>query len=101
MRVSTGGLHPVITSLVGIVSGMRDAVIAGGARTAAGRPLGSLSEFSAAHLGGIVIRAPLGRAGGPADRVGYAITGPGLHAGPAPIPTPHAAGARPRPPTAP
>jgi len=89
--VITGGLHPVSWSLVGIVSGMRDAVIAGGARTAVGRLLGSLSEFSAADLGGIVIRAALERAGVPGDRVDYVIMGQVLQAGAGQIPSRQAA----------
>src|SRR5260221_12390807 len=91
MRVRPGGLHSVITSRVGIVSGMRDAVIAGGARTAVGRLLGSLSEFSAADLGGIVIRAALERAGVPGDRVDYVIMGQVLQAGAGQIPSRQAA----------
>src|SRR5215469_2239461 len=95
MRVSTqvitGGLHPVSWSLVGIVSGMRDAVMVGGARTAVGRLLGSLSEFSAADLGGIVIRAALERAGVPGDRVDYVIMGQVLQAGAGQIPSRQAA----------
>ena len=51
---------------MGIVSRMRDAVIVGGARTAVGRLLGSLSGFSGADLGGIVIAEALRRAGVPA-----------------------------------
>jgi acetyl-CoA C-acetyltransferase len=66
---------------MGIVSGMREAVIVGGARTAIGRLLGSLSDFSAAELGGIVIRAALGRAGLAGDQVDYVIMGQVLQAG--------------------
>jgi acetyl-CoA C-acetyltransferase len=76
---------------MGIVSGMRDAVIAGGARTAVGRLLGSLSEFSAADLGGIVIRAALERAGVPGERVDYVIMGQVLQAGAGQIPSRQAA----------
>jgi acetyl-CoA C-acetyltransferase len=70
---------------------MRDAVIAGGARTAVGRLLGSLSEFSAADLGGIVIRAALERAGVPGERVDYVIMGQVLQAGAGQIPSRQAA----------
>jgi acetyl-CoA C-acetyltransferase len=70
---------------------MRDAVIAGGARTAVGRLLGSLSEFSAADLGGIVIKAALERAGVPGDRVDYVIMGQVLQAGAGQIPSRQAA----------
>ena len=76
---------------MGIVSGMRDAVIAGGARTAIGRLLGSLSAFSAADLGGIVIRAALERAGVPGERVDYVIMGQVLQAGAGQIPSRQAA----------
>ena len=70
---------------------MRDAVIAGGARTAVGRLLGSLSEFSAADLGGIVIRAALERAGVRGERVDYVIMGQVLQAGAGQIPSRQAA----------
>jgi acetyl-CoA C-acetyltransferase len=70
---------------------MRDAVIAGGARTAVGRLLGSLSEFIAADLGGIVIRAALERAGVPGERVDYVIMGQVLQAGAGQIPSRQAA----------
>src|SRR5260221_6902527 len=76
---------------MGIVSGMRDAVIAGGARTAIGRLLGSLSAFSAVDLGGIVIRAALERAGVPGERVDYVIMGQVLQAGAGQIPSRKAA----------
>jgi acetyl-CoA C-acetyltransferase len=76
---------------MGIVSGMRDAVITGGARTAVGRLLGSLSEFSAADLGGIAIRAALERAGVPGERVDYVIMGQVLQAGAGQIPSRQAA----------
>jgi len=76
---------------MGIVSGMRDAVIAGGARTAVGRLLGSLSEFSGADLGGMAIRAALERAGVPGDRVDYVIMGQVLQAGAGQIPSRQAA----------
>jgi acetyl-CoA C-acetyltransferase len=78
---------------MGIVSRMGDAVIVGGARTAVGRLLGSLSGFSAADLGGIVIRAALQRAGLPAERVDYVIMGQVLQAGAGQIPARQAAAA--------
>src|SRR6266699_3151208 len=81
MRSSNDSLHPVAVPVMGIVSGMRDAVIAGGARTAVGRLLGSLKDFTAADLGGLVIRAALERAGVPAGRVDYVIMGQVLQAG--------------------
>jgi acetyl-CoA C-acetyltransferase len=76
---------------MGIVSGMPDAVIVGGARTAVGRLLGSLSDFSAADLGGIVIRAALERAGLTGDQVDYVIMGQVLQAGAGQIPSRQAA----------
>jgi acetyl-CoA C-acetyltransferase len=76
---------------MGIVSGMRDAVITGGARTAVGRLLGSLSEFGAADLGGIAIKAALERAGVPGERVDYVIMGQVLQAGAGQIPSRQAA----------
>jgi acetyl-CoA C-acetyltransferase len=60
---------------------MREAVITGGARTAIGRLLGSLSDFSGADLGGIAIRAALDRAGVAGDQVDYVIMGQVLQAG--------------------
>jgi len=60
---------------------MRDAVIVGGARTAVGRLLGSLSGFSGADLGGIVIAEALRRASVQAERVDYVIMGQVLQAG--------------------
>ncbi len=76
---------------MGIVSGMREAVIVGGARTAIGRLLGSLSDFSAAELGGIVIKTALGRAGLAGDQVDYVIMGQVLQAGAGQIPSRQAA----------
>ncbi len=70
---------------------MRDAVIVGGARTAVGRLLGSLSGFSGADLGGFVIAEALRRAGVPADRVDYVIMGQVLQAGAGQIPARQAA----------
>jgi acetyl-CoA C-acetyltransferase len=60
---------------------MGEAVIVGGARTAIGRLLGSLSEFTGAELGGIAIKAALERAGVSGDRVDYVIMGQVLQAG--------------------
>ena len=60
---------------------MGEAVIAGGARTAIGRLLGSLSGFSGAELGGFAIRAALERAGITGDQVDYVIMGQVLQAG--------------------
>src|SRR5258708_29138828 len=80
---------------------MGDAVIAGGSRTAVGRLLGSLSQFSAADLGGIVIRSALERAGVPGERVDYVIMGQVLQAGAGQIPSRQAAVARESPMTRP
>ncbi len=60
---------------------MGEAVIVGGARTAIGRLLGSLSDFSGAELGGIAIKAALDRAGIAGDQVDYVIMGQVLQAG--------------------
>jgi acetyl-CoA C-acetyltransferase len=70
---------------------MREAVITAGARTAAGRLLGSLSDFTAPDLGGIVIKAALERAGVPGERVDYVIMGQVLQAGAGQIPSRQAA----------
>ena len=70
---------------------MRDVVIVGGARTAFGRLLGSLSDFSAADLGGIVIKAALERSGLAGDQVDYVIMGHVLQAGAGQIPSRQAA----------
>jgi acetyl-CoA C-acetyltransferase len=70
---------------------MREVVIAGGARTGVGRLLGSLKDFSAADLGGVVIKAALERAGvGPGDAE-YVIMGQVLQAGAGQIPARQAA----------
>jgi acetyl-CoA C-acetyltransferase len=74
-----------------IVAVMSEAVIVGGARTPIGRLLGSLSDFSAADLGGIAIKAALDRAGVAADRVDYVIMGQVLQAGAGQIPSRQAA----------
>jgi acetyl-CoA C-acetyltransferase len=76
---------------MGIVSGMREAVIVGGARTAIGRLLGSLSDFSGAELGGIAIKAALGRSGLAGQQVDYVIMGQVLQAGAGQIPSRQAA----------
>ena len=60
---------------------MREAVITGGARTAVGRLLGSLNGFTAAELGGVVIRAALQRAGLTGGEADYVIMGQVLQAG--------------------
>ncbi len=60
---------------------MREAVITGGARTAIGRLLGSLKDFPAAQLGGIVIKAALERSGISAGQPDYVIMGQVLQAG--------------------
>ncbi len=70
---------------------MRDAVIVAGARTAVGRLLGSLGEFSGAELGGFAIKAALERAGLPGERVDYVIMGQVLQAGAGQIPSRQAA----------
>ena len=70
---------------------MREAVIVGGARTAIGRLLGSLGDFSGAELGGIAIKAALDRAGISGGRVDYVIMGQVLQAGAGQIPSRQAA----------
>jgi acetyl-CoA C-acetyltransferase len=70
---------------------MREAVIIGGARTAFGRLLGSLSDFRATELGGLVIKEALQRAGVPGDQVDYVIMGHVLQAGAGQIPSRQAA----------
>jgi acetyl-CoA C-acetyltransferase len=70
---------------------MGEVVITGGARTPIGRLLGSLSDFSAAELGGIAIKAALDRAGVAPDQVGYVIMGQVLQAGAGQIPSRQAA----------
>jgi acetyl-CoA C-acetyltransferase len=89
---SQHGAHlQAIWQLTGIVSDMAEAVIVGGARTPIGRLLGSLSGFSGAELGGIVIRAALERAGLSGDQVDYVIMGQVLQAGEGQIPARQAA----------
>ena len=60
---------------------MGDPVIIGGARTAIGRLLGSLTGFSAADLGGFAIKGALDRAGVEPAQVEYVIMGHVLQAG--------------------
>lgn len=70
---------------------MRDAVIVGGSRTAIGRLLGSLGDFSGARLGGFAIAEALARAGVAGDQVDYVIMGQVLQAGAGQIPSRQAA----------
>jgi acetyl-CoA C-acetyltransferase len=70
---------------------MGEVVIAGGARTPIGRLLGSLSDFSAAELGGVAIKAALDRAGVAPGQVDYVIMGQVLQAGAGQIPSRQAA----------
>ncbi len=70
---------------------MREAVITGGARTAVGRLLGSLKDFTAAQLGGVVIKSALERAGLSGDQADYVIMGQVLQAGAGQNPTRQAA----------
>ncbi len=70
---------------------MPEAVITGGARTAVGRLLGSLKDFTAAELGGIVIKAALERSGLSGADAGYVIMGQVLQAGAGQIPARQAA----------
>jgi acetyl-CoA C-acetyltransferase len=70
---------------------MPEAVITGGARTAIGRLLGSLKDFTAADLGSVVIRAALERSGIDGGDVQYVIMGQVLQAGAGQIPARQAA----------
>ncbi|GIH48166.1 acetyl-CoA C-acetyltransferase [Microbispora rosea] len=70
---------------------MSGSVIVAGARTPIGRLLGSLSDLSAAELGGIAIKAALERAGVSPDQVQYVIMGQVLQAGAGQIPSRQAA----------
>ncbi|HEU5419957.1 MAG TPA: acetyl-CoA C-acetyltransferase [Streptosporangiaceae bacterium] len=70
---------------------MQESVITGGARTAIGRLMGSLSGFSGTDLGGIAIKAALDRAGIRGDQVDYVIMGQVLQAGAGQIPSRQAA----------
>ena len=60
---------------------MPRSVIVSGARTPMGRLLGSLTDFSAADLGGVAIKAALERAGISGDQVDYVIMGHVIQAG--------------------
>jgi acetyl-CoA C-acetyltransferase len=91
MRVSIQYTPLASALLPSIVSGMQEPVIVGGARTAIGRLLGSLSGFSGTDLGGIAIKAALERAGLPGDQVDYVIMGQVLQAGAGQIPSRQAA----------
>ena len=70
---------------------MPDAVITGGARTAFGRLLGALADFTAADLGRIVIKAALDRSGLTGTDPEYVIMGQVLQAGAGQIPARQAA----------
>ena len=70
---------------------MPEAVMTGGARTATGRLLGSLKDFTAADLGGVVIKSALERAGVAPGEVQYVIMGQVLQAGAGQIPARQAA----------
>ena len=60
---------------------MKTSVIVAGARTPIGRFNGALKSFSAADLGGLVIKAAIERAGIPSSHVQYLIMGQALQAG--------------------
>jgi acetyl-CoA C-acetyltransferase len=70
---------------------MPEAVITGGARTAIGRLLGSLTAFTAADLGGVVIKSALERSGITGSDVDYVIMGQVIQAGAGQIPARQAA----------
>jgi acetyl-CoA C-acetyltransferase len=70
---------------------MAEAVITGGARTGVGRLLGSLKDFTAADLGGLVIKAALERSGLSGADAQYVIMGQVLQAGAGQIPARQAA----------
>jgi acetyl-CoA C-acetyltransferase len=70
---------------------MTTSVIVAGARTPVGKLMGSLSDFSAAQLGGIAIEAALSRAGISGDQVQYVIMGQVLTAGAGQLPARQAA----------
>jgi acetyl-CoA C-acetyltransferase len=91
MRVSMHSTSLARAVLASIVSFMQEPVIVGGARTAIGRLLGSLSGFSGTDLGGIAIKAALERAGVPGDQADYVIMGQVLQAGAGQIPSRQAA----------
>ena len=60
---------------------MPGSVITGGARTPIGKLSGALKDFPAADLGGIAIKAALGKAGISGDQVDYVMMGHVLQAG--------------------
>ncbi|MEP6599436.1 MAG: acetyl-CoA C-acetyltransferase [Actinomycetota bacterium] len=70
---------------------MSGSVIVNGARTAMGRLLGSLKDFSGAELGGVAISAALERSGVSPEQVQYVIMGQVLQAGAGQIPARQAA----------
>ena len=70
---------------------MRQPVIVGGARTAFGKLLGSLSDISATDLGGIAIAEALRRSGIQGRQVEYVIMGQVIQAGAGQIPSRQAA----------
>ncbi|HKA98342.1 MAG TPA: acetyl-CoA C-acetyltransferase [Streptosporangiaceae bacterium] len=70
---------------------MPEAVITGGARTAFGRLLGALTDFTAADLGRIAIKAALERSGLTGADPEYVIMGQVLQAGAGQIPARQAA----------
>src|ERR1700753_3367951 len=83
-------MSEALSSSVGTPAG-REPVIVGGARTAIGRLLGSLTGFSGADLGGIAIKAALEPSGVPAGEGDYVIMGQVLQAGAGQIPARQAA----------
>ncbi|WP_405152250.1 acetyl-CoA C-acetyltransferase [Sphaerisporangium sp. NBC_01403] len=70
---------------------MSRSVIVAGARTPIGRLLGSLSDLSAAELGGLAIKAALERSGVAPELVEYVIMGQVIQAGAGQIPSRQAA----------
>jgi acetyl-CoA C-acetyltransferase len=60
---------------------VKSSVIVAGARTPIGRFNGALKSFSAADLGGLVIKAAIERAGITTDQIQYLIMGQALQAG--------------------
>ncbi|TDD20199.1 acetyl-CoA C-acetyltransferase [Nonomuraea diastatica] len=70
---------------------MSSSVIVAGARTPIGKLLGALSGLTAVDLGGIAIKAALGRAGVAPESVEYVIMGQVLQAGAGQIPSRQAA----------
>ncbi|MFC6082243.1 acetyl-CoA C-acetyltransferase [Sphaerisporangium aureirubrum] len=69
----------------------RRSVIVAGARTPIGRLLGALAGVSAVELGGLAIKAALGRSGVAPEQVQYVIMGQVLQAGAGQIPSRQAA----------